>query len=165
MHGFAESFNLSVASALVLQRLLDACPESRGQLPADELQTLRARWYMRLARTTEQRALFAKLARGVGVEPFRDTRRPEAFREESRKYVSSATMRPGRRATAALERIARYTKAAPSSSTPFPMPSQHKVAGAVVRCGIDLSCDINAAHTARKFEAWHARGDTLSRTQ
>lgn len=32
--GFTESFNLSVAAALVLQRLLDAVPESRGRLLA-----------------------------------------------------------------------------------------------------------------------------------
>ena len=37
MHGFTESLNVSVATALVLQRLLDACPESRGQLPPKEL--------------------------------------------------------------------------------------------------------------------------------
>ena len=34
MFGFTESFNLSVAAALVLQRLLDAVPESRGRRPA-----------------------------------------------------------------------------------------------------------------------------------
>ena len=34
MFGFTESFNLSVAAALVLQRLLDAVPESRGRLLA-----------------------------------------------------------------------------------------------------------------------------------
>ena len=104
MHGFAESLNLSVASALVLQRLLDACPESRGALDPDELGERRRQWYDSLARTAEQRALFARLAAEGGVAPFRDTRRPEAYRLESRRYAAKAAGRPGRRAAAAKER-------------------------------------------------------------
>lgn len=49
MAGFTESFNLSVAAALLLQRLFDACPEMRGDLGTGERAALRARWYRRLA--------------------------------------------------------------------------------------------------------------------
>ena len=104
MYGFVESFNLSVASALVLQKLLDACPESRGELPTEEHGQLRRQWYEGLARTYEQRVLFARLADEGGVEPFRDTRRPEQLRDDSIRYVSSAAERPARRAMAARER-------------------------------------------------------------
>ena len=47
--GFMESLNLSVAAALLLQRLFDACPEMRGDLSASERAVIRARWYRRLA--------------------------------------------------------------------------------------------------------------------
>ncbi len=49
MAGFTESFNLSVSAALLLQRLFDACPEMRGDLPPEERAAIRARWYRRLA--------------------------------------------------------------------------------------------------------------------
>ena len=84
MWGFTESFNISVAAALVLQRLLDASADDRGALPAEELRRLRREWYDGLARSPEQRALFAQLAEAGGAPPFRDTRRPEVHREEQR---------------------------------------------------------------------------------
>jgi hypothetical protein len=80
----AESFNVSVAAALVLQRLLDAAAGARGQLPADEMARLRAEWYAQLARSEEQRDAFARLAAQGGAPPYQDTRRPEAHREEQR---------------------------------------------------------------------------------
>ena len=86
MFGFTESFNLSVSAALVLQRLLDACPESRGNLPAGELAETRRRWYDQLAKTEAQRVEFAKLADAGGAEPLRDTRRPQQHRDEHRRY-------------------------------------------------------------------------------
>ena len=105
MRGFTESYNLSVASALVLQRLLDAAEYEDGHpdggglqgdgcratvaggLQGDELGELRRDWYQSLARTHEQRARFEQLAAAGGVEPFadRDLRRPEAFRNEKRR--------------------------------------------------------------------------------
>ena len=74
----------SVAAALVLQRLLDAAEDSRGQLPAEERAALRRAWYAELARSEEQRRAFAALAEAGGVAPFQDTRRPEAHRAEQR---------------------------------------------------------------------------------
>lgn len=49
MHGYVESFNLSVCVALMLQRLFDACPEARGDLDEAEKARLRRAWYERLA--------------------------------------------------------------------------------------------------------------------
>lgn len=87
MYGFTESFNLSVAAALVMQRLLDAMPESRGQLPAEETDRLRRDWYSGLARSDAARAQFAQLADLGGTVPFCDARRPEALRDERRRVV------------------------------------------------------------------------------
>lgn len=43
--GFTESLNLSVATALVIQRLFDWFPEVRGDLSDQEKQEIRAQWY------------------------------------------------------------------------------------------------------------------------
>jgi tRNA G18 (ribose-2'-O)-methylase SpoU len=86
MWGFTESFNVSVAAALVLQRLLDACVADRGKLPAPEIDALRRKWYDELARSEEQRAAFKRLADCGGAEPFVDTRRPQAHRDERVRY-------------------------------------------------------------------------------
>lgn len=48
MWGFTESFNLSVATGLVLQRLFDVCPEAHGSLSEAEKQALRESWYRSL---------------------------------------------------------------------------------------------------------------------
>ena len=91
MWGFSESFNVSVASALVLQRLLDASEADRGKLPPGEMVMLRKKWYEQFARNPEQREKFARVADQGGVAPFQDTRRPEAFRHEQRRAVERRT--------------------------------------------------------------------------
>lgn len=55
MRGFTESFNLSVATALLLQRLFDADPGLVGALKGDERQQLRAAWYARLGGSDERK--------------------------------------------------------------------------------------------------------------
>ena len=55
MQGFTESLNLSVATALVLQRLFDADPTLVGAMPQDERDALRATWYARLGGTDERK--------------------------------------------------------------------------------------------------------------
>jgi tRNA G18 (ribose-2'-O)-methylase SpoU len=48
MHGFVESLNVTVASALVLQRLFDLCPHARGDLSADVRAATMAEWRARI---------------------------------------------------------------------------------------------------------------------
>jgi len=48
MHGFSESFNVSVAAALLCQRFFDLCPEAHGDLGDEERAQLRQLWYARL---------------------------------------------------------------------------------------------------------------------
>jgi tRNA G18 (ribose-2'-O)-methylase SpoU len=55
MHGFTESFNLSVATALVLQRCFDAEPSLVGAMTGAERDALRRDWYVRLAGKNESR--------------------------------------------------------------------------------------------------------------
>lgn len=52
MQGFSESFNVSVAGALAIQRLMDLIPESVGDLRAAEKAQLRKTWYAHLASNT-----------------------------------------------------------------------------------------------------------------
>lgn len=46
MFGFNDSFNLSVATAMVLHHLLLCCPEARGDLSTQRREALRADWYV-----------------------------------------------------------------------------------------------------------------------
>lgn len=50
IHGFTESFNLSVATALMLQRCFDAEPSLVGAMPDEERDALRHEWFDRLAK-------------------------------------------------------------------------------------------------------------------
>ncbi|RLN93598.1 hypothetical protein BBJ28_00015855 [Nothophytophthora sp. Chile5] len=56
LFGFSESLNLSVAAALVLQRLLDWFPEVRGDLSDQEKQSVREQWYRQLVSNPTQAA-------------------------------------------------------------------------------------------------------------
>jgi len=48
IYGFADSFNLSVAMSLLIQRLFYMYPEARGSLSSDEKHQLRIQWYTKL---------------------------------------------------------------------------------------------------------------------
>ncbi|MBC8370374.1 MAG: RNA methyltransferase [Planctomycetes bacterium] len=48
MYGFTESFNLGVATALILQRLIDTDPTIIGAMEKSERCTLRKKWYAQL---------------------------------------------------------------------------------------------------------------------
>lgn len=56
MQGFTESFNLSVATALVLQRCFDAEPGLVGAMSEAERSEIRSTWFERLAGQLEGRA-------------------------------------------------------------------------------------------------------------
>jgi len=60
MYGFTGSFNLSVATGLLLQRLLDACPEARGDLDESERRAVREDWYRRLAGSEDRWAEYRR---------------------------------------------------------------------------------------------------------
>jgi hypothetical protein len=52
MIGFSESFNVSVAGALVCQRLFDLCEEAEGDMTEEERSHVRATWYKNLSLAT-----------------------------------------------------------------------------------------------------------------
>lgn len=62
MHGFADSLNLSVSAALIMQRLKFAAPGSVGRMAEEDRQKLRLMWYPMMGRTDEQREEFRKQA-------------------------------------------------------------------------------------------------------
>jgi len=59
-YGFGDSFNVSVACALLLQFLYTWCPEARGQLDPGEREVLREQWYSKLASNAEMLAEFKR---------------------------------------------------------------------------------------------------------
>jgi len=85
MYGFTESFNLGVSAALVLNKLLDHCPEARGDLSNQDATQLRLQWYGDLARNEEQRAYFEALAKSGDVKPYNDMRRPPQHRAQQNR--------------------------------------------------------------------------------
>ncbi|GMF24387.1 unnamed protein product [Phytophthora lilii] len=76
LFGFSESLNLSVATALVLQRLLDWFPEVRGDLDEHERQSIREKWYPQLVGNPTQAAQAEPWTSGkVPIRPLDDLRR------------------------------------------------------------------------------------------
>lgn len=94
MHGFSESFNLSVATALVLQRLFDLCPEARGDMPEAERAALRARWFSALAGTPAAQQRFSPWVQQPGLvkalEELRVAREDKTPRALKRMLARSA---------------------------------------------------------------------------
>ncbi|RMH02356.1 MAG: TrmH family RNA methyltransferase [Planctomycetota bacterium] len=84
MWGFTDSFNLSVATGLLLQRLFDACPEAHGDLDEAERAELRRRWYERLARSERQFHAWRRWLEEP-PEPLPDPRPPDALRRPRMK--------------------------------------------------------------------------------
>ncbi len=79
MHGFTESFNLSVATALMLQRCFDACPELHGAMSEEERAQVRLDWYRRLAKSEHQLHEYEKWVDNPPL-PLDTVRPPEEFR-------------------------------------------------------------------------------------
>ena len=95
LHGFGSSLNVSVATALILQRIFDMAPHLHGQISAAECKKLvrlsrsgcawrdasthsaqRLRWYTELAKSDQQRAVAKELAeRDPPIEPLGELRR------------------------------------------------------------------------------------------
>ena len=74
MGGFTESLNLSVATALMLQRCFDACPSWWARWPTRSATRCVGRWYERLAGKNEnKREIFLRYAEQP-PEPLESTR-------------------------------------------------------------------------------------------
>jgi len=91
MQGFSESFNLSVATALLLQRVFDADPGLVGAMDESERAALRAEWYARLGGRDERKRerYLAHLADPPA--PLEDPRPPEEHRRP--RFKKSALWR------------------------------------------------------------------------
>jgi hypothetical protein len=51
--GFSDSLNLSVAAAMILQRIFLLAPEARGNLTELEKSEIRESWYEKLAKLVQ----------------------------------------------------------------------------------------------------------------
>mmetsp|Transcript_25640 Transcript_25640/g.41170 ORF Transcript_25640/g.41170 Transcript_25640/m.41170 type:complete len:178 (-) Transcript_25640:304-837(-) len=80
MHGFADSLNLSVATALVIQKLFIMAPEMVGDFPASTKKRLRKKWYNQVARTAAQKERYQAYINNPPTV-FQDLRRPNALRK------------------------------------------------------------------------------------
>lgn len=79
LHGFADSLNVSVAAAMLIQRIVFLDPSVMGAMSNEERAGLRAEWYPKMARTDAQRELYTSLIK-TPVEPLDDMRRPMEHR-------------------------------------------------------------------------------------
>ena len=59
MTGFVESLNVGAAAALVIQKMLELCPDARGDLTLSEKAALRRQWYAQLAHGEMQQRVFS----------------------------------------------------------------------------------------------------------
>jgi len=79
LFGFTESLNLSVATALVLQKLLMMCPEARGDMSDVERRNVRRVWYEELASSEEQLGQWQKFLLQP-PPPLASSRKPDEHR-------------------------------------------------------------------------------------
>ena len=80
LHGFADSLNLSVAAALLLQRLQDIDDSVVGDMSEAERTALRREWYPLMLRPTDDPEEIDRLAASGGVPPLGDLRRTSSHR-------------------------------------------------------------------------------------
>ena len=98
-YGFTESFNVSVATALVLQRIFDLYPEARGAMSAEERSALRRVWYPALAPRPEKEAEYAEWAQRADrgevqwsekdLRPREEQRIPRLNRKSRRRIIEA----------------------------------------------------------------------------
>ena len=94
MHGFTESFNLSVATALVLQRCFDAEPALVGAMSEEERRAIRHDWFERLAGQGEGRAAEYAHWAAHPPEPLEDPRPSDEARRPRIPKKVRKRMRP-----------------------------------------------------------------------
>ena len=88
MFGFVESYNLGVATALILQAITARCRDRRGRFTAEEAQAVRQKWWSSLwrrSKTTENRErhvpLLALAESGVLPPTLADLRKSDDAKE------------------------------------------------------------------------------------
>ena len=99
MFGYTESFNVSVATALTLQRLFDICPAARGEMDEAERREVRRLWYGQLACRLERRDVFLRWVeagergemqwREEDLRPKEEGRLPRISRSQRRRVRES----------------------------------------------------------------------------
>jgi hypothetical protein len=119
--GFTESFNVSVATALTLQRLLDMQPSYRGHMGEDERAQLRERWYTQLAPTHERRDEFKQFVHKGNRGEIHWTEKDLRPREEGR--IPRVTPQQRRKMREAGQREVNMTKERPGNDDEQKQPT------------------------------------------
>jgi tRNA G18 (ribose-2'-O)-methylase SpoU len=90
MVGFSESFNVSVAAALTLQRVFDLWPHARGHMSEARRKALRVKWYAAMVSGPSVEELYRPWLHvaeaGGSVEPLPDLRRAPEEKESVLKF-------------------------------------------------------------------------------
>mmetsp|Transcript_2190 Transcript_2190/g.3303 ORF Transcript_2190/g.3303 Transcript_2190/m.3303 type:complete len:255 (-) Transcript_2190:84-848(-) len=68
MFGFSDSFNISVATGMVLQTLFLRCPSARGTLSQERINDLRDVWFDRLSKSPAQKDAMKSLSNKLRSE-------------------------------------------------------------------------------------------------
>ena len=121
MVGFSESFNVGVATGLVLHRVFALCPEARGSLPPDRKAAIRAQWFAHrgvlaasaaaAAAATDVTAAAAVLAPAAAVDGPDESKCREAAgksREVTASAAPSGNAAPAGPQTAAARGLGRH---------------------------------------------------------
>lgn len=82
IRGWADSYNLGIATALILQKMFDYYPGLVGAMGEEERSALRENWYEQLGKTATQKKEYAGWAQHP-PSPFGDLRRPDVHRDQS----------------------------------------------------------------------------------
>lgn len=100
MVGFTESFNLSVATALVLQSLFSLCPGMRGNLDDASKMALRESWYPKMSERLKTEAAKARhapfltlAAKGVLPQVMPDLRRQDKQQQVMKRVAEKMKAR------------------------------------------------------------------------
>lgn len=79
LFGFSDSLNLSVATAMVMQKAFMICPEARGDLSAGEKKELRREWYQKLTKDGEGKMAEYEKYLETPPAPLADIRRADKY--------------------------------------------------------------------------------------
>eukprot|EP00928_Gymnodinium_smaydae_P048435 TRINITY_DN32385_c0_g1_i1.p1 TRINITY_DN32385_c0_g1~~TRINITY_DN32385_c0_g1_i1.p1 ORF type:complete len:565 (-),score=150.73 TRINITY_DN32385_c0_g1_i1:83-1777(-) len=84
-----EMLSYTVSCALTIQSILDSNQALCGDMLDEERQTLRRQWFLRLAKTAEQREEYpARAAAASPPAPLRELRRDEALRADGHRFIN-----------------------------------------------------------------------------
>ena len=160
LRGFADSLNLSVATALCIQQLFHLCPSAAGNMSESERSALRKDWFTKLARqrilTSGEKKNFAKLeakllqAKNYGAKALRENPGVRAkvamipqWEEEVKQFHRDMNEK-------ALKSIQKYLDNPPAPLTDMRRADEHR------------GCFVGKNTRKKNVESWKGMAATLN---